>query len=120
MSELVEDKFVERIDSVFLPVKNLQKSLEWYQDIFGFDLRWQNERMCGLSIAPNCGFHLVEISDFQPIDQYTPFNFVVKDVEEIRKKLLEKSVTVSDFRNGEPKRFDLTDINGNMISVIEI
>ncbi|WP_162990163.1 VOC family protein [Mesobacillus foraminis] len=120
MTEQVLDKFVERIDAVFLPVKNLQESLAWYQDIFGFDLRWKNERMCGLSIASNCGFHLVEISDFQHVDQYTPFNYVVKDVEDIRRRLKEKNVTVSEIRNGEPKRFDLTDINGNMISVIEL
>lgn len=120
MSEQVLDKFIERIDAVFLPVKNLQESLAWYQDIFGFDLRWKNERMCGLSIAPNCGFHLVEIMDFEPIDKYTTFNYVVKDAEVSRKKLVEKGVTVSELRNGEPKRFDLTDINGNMISIIEL
>ncbi|WP_066050631.1 VOC family protein [Robertmurraya korlensis] len=120
MSEQPQEKFVERIDAVFLPVKNLQESLVWYQDTFGFDLRWKKERMCGLSIAPNCGFHLVEISDFQPIDTYTPFNYVVKDVEKVRQLLIEKNVTVSNVRNGEPKRFDVTDINGNMISVIEL
>ncbi|WP_157801027.1 VOC family protein [Bacillus solitudinis] len=120
MNEQLQEKLVERIDAVFLPVKNLKKSLSWYQEIFGFKLRWENERMCGLSIAPNCGFHLVQISDFQPIDKYTPFNYVVKDVEKVRKKLIEKNVIVSDLRGGEPKRFDLTDINGNMISVIEL
>ncbi|SER57490.1 Glyoxalase-like domain-containing protein [Gracilibacillus ureilyticus] len=120
MSEQVLEKFVERIDAVFLPVKNLEESLSWYQEIFGFGLRWKNERMCGLAIAPNCGFHLVQISDFQPIDKYTPFNYVVKDVEEVRNRLIEKKVTVSELRPGEPKRFDLTDINGNMISVIQL
>ncbi|WP_226670353.1 VOC family protein [Metabacillus litoralis] len=120
MSGQTNGKLVERIDAVFLPVRNLNESLIWYQDIFAFDLRWKNERMCGLAIAPNCGFHLVEISDFQPITKYTPFNYVVKDVEEVRNMLIEKKVTVSDLRIGEPKRFDLADINGNMISVIEL
>ena len=120
MNEQVTGKFVERIDAVFLPVWNLEESLLWYQEIFSFDLRWKNDRMCGLSIAPNCGFHLVQIPDFQPITTYTPFNYVVKDVEEVRNMLIEKKVVVSDLRTGEPKRFDLTDINGNMISVIEL
>ncbi|QDP39396.1 VOC family protein [Radiobacillus deserti] len=114
------EKFVERIDAVFLPVRNLKESLAWYQEIFGFQLRWENERMCGLAIAPNCGFHLVQVPGFQPIDTYTPFNYVVKDVEKVRNKLIEKNVIVSNFRDGEPKRFDLTDINGNMISVIQL
>ncbi|MUK87889.1 hypothetical protein GMD78_05685 [Ornithinibacillus sp. L9] len=119
MSEQMVGKFVKRIDSVFLPVKNLQESLSWYQEIFGFELIWKNERMCGLSIAPNCGFHLVQIPDYQPIDTYTPFNYAVDNVEEVRNKLIEKGVTVSELREGMPKRFDMTDLNGNMISVIE-
>jgi len=55
-----------------------------------------------------------------PINKYTPFNFVVKDVEEVRARLEKNGVAVSEVRNGEPKRFDLTDNNGNMISVIQL
>jgi catechol 2,3-dioxygenase-like lactoylglutathione lyase family enzyme len=120
LTEKVLEKFVERIDAVFLPVKDLEESLIWYQEIFGFELRWKNERMCGLSIAPNCGFHLVQIPEFQPINQYTPFNYVVGNVEEDRAALISKGVTVSEIRKGEPKRFDLTDLNGNLISIIEL
>lgn len=76
MSEQVKEKFIERIDAVFLPVKDLKESMHWYQEIFGFKLLWENERMCSLSIAPNCGFHLVQISGFQPIDKYTPLTMV--------------------------------------------
>ncbi|MBM7602971.1 catechol 2,3-dioxygenase-like lactoylglutathione lyase family enzyme [Metabacillus crassostreae] len=115
-----QEKFVERIDAVFLPVRNLEESIKWYQEIFSFDLRWKNERMCGLFIATNCGFHLVETQDFKPITTYTPFNYVVKDVEKTREKLLEKGVVVSQLRTGEPKRFDITDLNGNMISIIQL
>jgi|GEM_PF-3470333 len=120
MSEQVVDQFVDRIDAVFLPVRNLQESLAWYQKVFGFRLRWKNERMAGLAIAPNCGFHLVQIAEFAPVNTYTPFNFVVKDVEEVRARLEENRVKVSEIRIGEPKRFDFTDNNGNMISVIQL
>lgn len=116
----MNEKIIERIDAVFLPVKSLQESLEWYQSVFNFDLRWKNERMAGLEIAANCGFHIVEIPDHKPSDKYTPFNFVVKDVEEIRQKLQEKNVIVSEWRRGQPKRFDVTDINGNLISIIQL
>ncbi|WP_186577016.1 VOC family protein [Aquibacillus kalidii] len=120
MSDSTHPKLVERIDAVFLPVKNLKESLSWYQEIFGFELRWENKKMCGLSIAPNCGFHLVQISNFQPVNEYTPFNYVVKDLENVRNKLIGKNVIVSQLRDGEPKRFDMTDINGNIISVIQL
>ena len=120
MSDQVVERFVDRIDAVFLPVRNLQESLEWYQKVFGFDLRWSNERMAGLSIAPNCGFHLVQVPDFEPINKYTPFNFVVKNADEVRARLGKLGVEVSEIRNGEPRRFDLNDNNENMISVIQI
>lgn len=42
MNEHVEEKFVARIDVVFLPVRNLEESLAWYQQVFGFQLRWKN------------------------------------------------------------------------------
>jgi hypothetical protein len=58
--------------------------------------------------------------DCKPSNQYTPLNFVVRDVEEVRAHLQEKGVDVSSLREGELKRFDVTDINGNRISVIEV
>jgi len=116
----MSETFIERIDAVFLPVKNLEESLQWYTEVFGFPLRWKNKRMAGLSIAPNCGFHIVEVKDYEPQKGYTPFNFVVKNVEEIRKKLKEKRVKVSAIKTSEPVRFDFIDINGNVISVIQL
>ncbi|MCG3088939.1 VOC family protein [Sporosarcina cyprini] len=120
MNEQEEQQWVDRIDAVFLPVRDLEESLAWYQNVFGFALRWKNERMCGLVIAPNCGFHLVQTPGFEPITNYTPFNYVVRDLEDARSRLLAKGVTVSPLRKGEPKRFDMTDVNGNLISVIEL
>ncbi|QHT62559.1 hypothetical protein GXP70_22975 [Paenibacillus lycopersici] len=76
--------------------------------------------MQGLAIAPNCGFHLVQIPDFEPINSYTPFNFVVKDADEVRERLGQLGVEVSELRKGEPRRFDLKDNNGNLISVIQL
>ncbi|MCZ8514579.1 VOC family protein [Paenibacillus filicis] len=113
------EKWVERIDAVFLPVHDLEESLAWYMDIFGFPLRWRNSRMAGLSIAPNCGFHLVKVEDYVPLKGYTPLNFVVKDVAAAREKLLERRVTVSEIREDDtPVRFDFIDPSGNAISVI--
>ncbi|MDY0407255.1 VOC family protein [Virgibacillus sp. 179-BFC.A HS] len=54
------EKFVERIDAVFLPVKNLQESIKWYQKVFHFRLLWKNERMARLEIANNCGSTLLK------------------------------------------------------------
>lgn len=116
----MNEKFIERIDAVFLPVKNLEESLTWYTSIFGFPVRWKNNRMAGLSIAPNCGFHLVEVKDYVAQKGYTPFNFVVKDIVAVRDRLKSMKVKVSEINTNEPVRFDFIDINSNAISVIQL
>ncbi|WP_166238958.1 effector binding domain-containing protein [Paenibacillus turpanensis] len=114
------DKLVERIDAVFLPVNDLEASLYWYQEVFGFPLRWNNSRMAGLGVGPNCGFHLVQVPDWQPPQQYTPINFAARNAEAVRQALLDKGVKVSDWRDDEPKRFDIWDNTGNIISLIQM
>lgn len=76
--------------------------------------------MAGLAIAPNCGFHIVEVKDYEPQKGYPPFNFVVNNVEEIRSRLKGKKVKVSAIKTSEPVRFDFIDISGNAISVIQL
>ncbi|WP_248924622.1 GyrI-like domain-containing protein [Paenibacillus hamazuiensis] len=114
------EALVERIDAVFLPVRDLEESVAWYRDVFGFKLRWQNKRMAGLAVGPNCGFHLVKVRDWEPSEQYTPLNFATRDAEAARAKLKEKKVRLSDWRPGEPVRFDFWDNTGNIISLIQL
>ncbi|MGP4041569.1 VOC family protein [Gracilibacillus sp. D59] len=64
MSEQGQKSFVERIDAVFLPVKNLKESLVWYQEIFGFKLQYKNKRMGGLAVAPIVDFTLSKFQFF--------------------------------------------------------
>ncbi|WP_282940512.1 VOC family protein [Paenibacillus sp. RC67] len=118
------EKLVERIDAVFLPVKNLEASVEWYQEVFGYKIRWKNQRMAGLAIASNCGFHLVQVKDHAPNDGYVPFNFATKNIQKLHQTLKEKGVKVtgvdSDTEFKEMKLFDFWDLDGNIINVIAI
>ncbi|MGZ9583028.1 VOC family protein [Paenibacillus marinisediminis] len=123
MTEVVEQQ-VERIDAVFLPVKNLKSSLTWYQELFGFKLRWKNERMAGLAVASNCGFHLVQVENHTPNVDYVPFNFATKDIQRLHQTLKENGVKVTDVDSDsdfkEMKLFDFWDLDGNIINVIAI
>jgi catechol 2,3-dioxygenase-like lactoylglutathione lyase family enzyme len=113
------DQMLVAIDSVQLPVRNLEQSSTWLKETFGFELLWSNEQEACFSVASNCSLRIREVMDFMPCKGYTPFNFLVKDVEEIRKRLSKKKVKVSSIKSNDPKRFDLTDINGHKISVIQ-
>lgn len=116
----MSEKFIERIDAVFLPVNDLKKSLQWYQETFNFEIVWRNERMVGLLIGPNVGFHLVEVPDWKPDNRYTPINFAVTNADDVREILINQGVKVSEWRQGQPKRFDFWDLSGNAISLIEL
>lgn len=117
-AETVQEKFVERIDAVFLPVRNLTDALAWYQDVFGFGLRWKNQRFAALEVGANVGFHLVQVADHEPNQHYCPLNFLVGDIDDARRRLQAKGVEMTEFREGEPVRFDFWDLDGNMLTII--
>lgn len=114
------ETLVERIDAVFLPVVDLEASVAWYQDVFGLKVRWQNNRMAGLAVGSNVGFHLVKVRDWVPSDSYTPINLAARDAEAVRARLKEKHVRLSDWRPGDPVRFDFWDNSGNIICLMQL
>ncbi|GFN32311.1 VOC family protein [Paenibacillus xylaniclasticus] len=120
MRELQKEKLVERIDAVFLPVRDLRKAIDWYTEVFGFEVRWENQRFAGLNVGNNVGFHLVEVKDYIVNQNYCPFNFAARDLDAVRAKLEESGVRMTGYREGEPKRFDFFDLDGNILTIIEI
>lgn len=113
------EKFIERIDAVFLPVKDIEAALAWYQDLFGFELRWKNNRFAGLKVGDNVGFHLVQVAGHEPDTRYCPFNFLVRDIDDARRRLAQKGVKMTELRSGEPIRFDFFDLDGNILTIIQ-
>lgn len=119
MSEFQKEKLVERIDAVFLPVRDLEKAVEWYTETFGLEVRWRNQRFAGLVVGNNVGFHLVEVKDYIANQNYCPFNFAATDLESVRAKLEERGVRMTGYREGEPRRFDFFDPDGNILTIIQ-
>ncbi|GIO32188.1 MULTISPECIES: VOC family protein [Paenibacillus] len=120
MTEQRKVKLVERIDAVFLPVKGLGKAVDWYTDIFGLEVRWRNQRFAGLDVGSNVGFHLVEVKDYAANQNYCPSNFAAHDLDSVRAKLEERGVVMSGYRDGEPRRFDFFDPDGNILTIIQV
>jgi len=102
-----------------LPVASLDKAVEWYTGIFGFEVRWRNRRFAGLAVGGNVGFHLVEVKDYVANQNYCPFNFSAKDLDATRAQLEQRGVVMTGFREGEPRRFDFFDLDGNILTIIQ-
>ncbi|QHW29801.1 VOC family protein [Paenibacillus rhizovicinus] len=120
MTEQQSEKLVERIDAVFLPVRDLGKAVDWYSDIFGLETAWRNKRFAGLIVGSNVGFHLVEVKDYVANQNYCPFNFAAADLDSVRAKLEGRGVVMTGYREGEPRRFDFFDLDGNILTIIQI
>ncbi|RFA28575.1 hypothetical protein CAI21_11980 [Alkalilimnicola ehrlichii] len=118
----------ERIDTVFLPVRDLSKALVWYADTLGFDIAWQNECVGSLT-AGETALSLLQYGYpgyptppdgfvFEP-NRHVSFNLYVEDIEQVHRLLREKGVSVRPISDhGQVKDFLFEDLDGNLLSVV--
>jgi catechol 2,3-dioxygenase-like lactoylglutathione lyase family enzyme len=111
----------ERIDTVFLLVRDFDKAIQWYTETFGFTVRWRHDE--GGFAALNVGetpLTLVRLEEGMEIrsTQQALFNFYVKDPEEAHRVLVAAGADVDPIQDpGNVKFFDFRDPDGNLLSV---
>ncbi|WP_373229627.1 VOC family protein [Cohnella sp.] len=93
------DQPFERIDGVFLPVKILNESINWYENTLGLKLLYKWPGGAGFQVSEGESLlGLIEVDDFKPalfkskegIMHY--FNFKSKDVAKSREMLITRGV----------------------------
>lgn len=113
----MEDRLFTRIDTVFLPVRYLEASLAWYQDVLGWDVTWRHEGAAALS-AGGTPLTLIQTPQFEPRTE-EPFNLYAPDLEAARAALEARSVAVTPITvHGVVRDFQFTDPDGNVIGVV--
>ncbi len=121
-------QFARRIDSVFLPVKDLDKAVKWYQDKFGLELAWKTDEVAsfrlgetpltllqyafpGLSKEPK-DFHFIPSTGIL-------FNLYVDNILEAYDVLKYQKVDVTEIiDHGSVKDFIVTDLDGNKFGIV--
>ena len=113
----------KRIDTVFLPVENMYRSIEWYEKKCGFKLRWHDEKDGYAAMDIGTGetaFTLVRKShmgESQPA-AHEWFNLYAPDVHEAQQRLLDAGVEATPIQSGgNVEFFQFKDLDGNMIGV---
>ncbi|WP_166243028.1 VOC family protein [Paenibacillus turpanensis] len=126
-----------RIDCNFIPVRELEASVEWYTKKIGCKLMWIHGDYAALnvnSVHPEEGqantklgqamVTLVQTSDFQPLhfsyqDRKHPvINLYTKDISQTHAFLSANEVEVSAINDfGKMQGFDFYDLNGHLIGV---
>ncbi|KGX84614.1 VOC family protein [Pontibacillus marinus] len=117
-------KFIKRIDAVFVPVMDVEKSEQWYLTMFpfkvvfrssdgiyvGFRFEDEDEVKTALTI------HKVDKMPEQP---HAAFNFYVDDVDAVHSYLKEQNVEVGEIHGAEGMRFfNAQDPNGNKFEFV--
>ncbi|MBG9795855.1 hypothetical protein ABD76_26795 [Paenibacillus dendritiformis] len=107
---------IERIDTVFVRVPDLEEAKTWYMEVLGLALKWENDHIAVLGLGETPLTLLkTEASSFRPAAE-AAFNFYVKDAEAAHRHLRAAGVEVSAVEEGDGvKWFSFQDHCGNRL-----
>lgn len=108
----------KRIDTVFLPVRNLDAAIDWYTKTLGLTLRWKSGNYAAMNAGETAFTLFQPEGEFQPFAGHMPFNFYVTDPEEAHKRLAAAGAQVQLInRETGFAWFDWSDPDGNQLGI---
>jgi catechol 2,3-dioxygenase-like lactoylglutathione lyase family enzyme len=110
---------LERIDTICLSVKNVEKASRWYQETLGFKESFKGENYRIFTIGNSDVPLTIEESNAISSNNNNVYPiFYSKNIEHTYELLKEKNVTLSELQNdGVNTFFDLYDLDGNKLQV---
>ncbi|GAA0359686.1 VOC family protein [Bacillus horti] len=110
-----------------IPVKDMNKSIEWYKEILGLEFIFysKEENLAQFNLQSGQMLFLVETTDETNANftvQGKPHNvigFQTENIEQLHNDLVRKGVQVEDIENdgGGNKFLNFYDLNGNIFNV---
>ncbi|AJY76190.1 VOC family protein [Paenibacillus beijingensis] len=118
---------IERIDGIFIPVTDMDRSVEWYKEILGLDLLYRWEGGAGFKVYNGESLlGLIQVTEHTPAFFKTQtskmhfFNFKTFDIEESCNKLRERGVDINEIVDaGKVKLAYFLDPDGNLLGLCE-
>lgn len=110
-----------RVDTLFIPVRDLGKAIDWYTQVLEFRLIWRNDE--GGYACVDGGGLPITLAQTPPDKEFVPFtnapcNFYVRDIEAAAAFLKSKEIEVSEIdKLYEVKWFWFKDPDGNRLEV---
>ncbi|WLD93771.1 VOC family protein [Alkalihalobacillus sp. AL-G] len=120
-------KGVKRIDAVFVPVTDIERSEKWYLEMFPFRVVFRssdgiyvgfrfNDNESESDLKTALTLHKVER---MPERSHIPFNFYTEDVEGFHSYLADKGIEVGQIHSAEGMRFfEFSDPDGNTMEAV--
>lgn len=115
-------QFFKRIDTVFLPVTDIERSIDWYTTRLGLKLRWhlKEHGYAALDIAEGeTPMTLVQVASDQFIaPKSEPFNFYSPNIQLTYEAFKQAGIEVSTLNeDGVVTFFQFKDPDGNPLGV---
>lgn len=110
-----------RVDTLFMPVRDMEKAVQWYTEVLGFDLNWRNDEggyaCIDGKILPITLVKTVQEGEFTPFAN-APYNLYVLDVDEVHQSFKDKGIEVGEIETLYNVRwFWFKDPDGNRLEV---
>lgn len=133
----MEKDILNRVDCIFIPVKNIAESIEWYVKKLGCKFMWHDGGYAALNVTinnPKEGQGNIELGQAMitlvQADEVTPLcfkfdnrkhpliNFYTKDIYYTYQTLKGNGVDVSEINEYGPlKGMDFYDLNGHLLGI---
>lgn len=120
---------LQAVKCIYVPVTDVFKSGEWYQNVLGLKLRGIDpDGIAFMSLADGTDLLLIKTLDRQTLNftnadgsESFALNFHVKDIEDFHQKLLDNGVNVLPLRDegGCGIQFTICDPDGNLYQIQE-
>jgi glyoxylase I family protein len=118
---------VFKIGSIFIPVTDIEKSTEWYQNYLGVKRIEDWEDGAGFYLPTgSTQLALVKVDSRQPTEfiikgnqKNSYYNFIVDDIETAHQHFKNNGIVTTEIDDfGGMKFFDFFDLDGNPFSVV--
>lgn len=105
----------QRVDTVFIYVKNIETAVVWYQDILKLEIAMAYPGYVAFKLGET---YLTLIENEQQINrQYSSFNLFVIDAKKIHQYLTNQGVKITPLENHGVDHFAFYDLDGNRLEV---
>ncbi|HET7579279.1 MAG TPA: VOC family protein [Bacillales bacterium] len=119
------DGLFKKIDTVRVPVRDIERSADWYKKQLGMQILEKNTNRAELKVYGGETMMVLErVDSFSPMDYLdrrglvTHFNFNTLDAELAHMMLKDKGIQVTDIWDEDfLKYFAFRDLDGNVLSV---
>jgi catechol 2,3-dioxygenase-like lactoylglutathione lyase family enzyme len=107
----------QRVDTVFLPVRDLDRAVAWYTRL-GLGLRWRQGNYAALDLAETPVTLYQPEGEYRPVTGHEPFNFYAPDVDAAHALLGGLAARVGEVQRSEGfAYFSFEDPDGNRLAV---